>query len=73
MHSLTGPEELSWAFAQISADMRIQYQVGHVSTNRHRDGKWRETEVKPAGHPETTVRSREGYHAPQPASAVPSC
>jgi VWFA-related protein len=71
MFSLTRVEELSGAFTQIAADMRIQYQLGYVSRNLNRDGRWREIRVQLRNHPEAAASARRGYYAPRSAGAPP--
>ena len=56
-------EELSRVYAQIADDLRVQYQLGYNSTNRARDGRWRQIRVTIEGHPEAVVRTRKGYFA----------
>ena len=65
MYMLTRIEDLGAAFDQISADMRTQYQIGYVSTNRIHDGRWRQLRVELKDHPGVSVRTRRGYYAPQ--------
>ena len=49
--------------------IRAQYSLGYASTNRARDGRWRELEVK-VNRPgvrssrDLRVQSRKGYFAP---------
>jgi VWFA-related protein len=56
-------EELSGVYSEIADDLRVQYQLGYNSTNRSRDGAWREIRVQVAGHPDAVVRTRKGYYA----------
>jgi VWFA-related protein len=56
-------EDLSRVYGEIAEDLRIQYQLGYNSTNRSRDGKWREIRVAVKGHPNAVVRTRRGYLA----------
>ena len=53
--------------AKISLELRNQYVLGYVSTNRVKDGKWRKIKVKlnpPRGLPRLQVYSKTGYYAP---------
>ena len=63
MHSPHKIEELSSVYSEIADDLRIQYQLSYNSTDRARDGRWREIRVKVANHPEAVVRTRKGYYA----------
>ncbi len=56
-------EELSRVYSEIAGDLRVQYQLGYNSTNRARDGRWREIRVRIEGRPEAAVRTRKGYYA----------
>jgi Ca-activated chloride channel homolog len=57
--------------AQIARDIRNQYTIAYVPTNRKRDGSYRVVQVKASapGHGHLSVRTRTGYFAP---SALPS-
>ena len=51
----------------IHTELRNQYMLGYVSTNRKFDGKWRKIKVRldpPEGLPKLTVRARKGYFVP---------
>lgn len=56
---------------RIAHDIRTQYTIAYVPTNRKLDGSYRVIEVKASvpGHGRLFVRTRTGYYAP---SAVPS-
>jgi VWFA-related protein len=56
------PEKLKDAFAQISAELRSQYNIGYTPTNSTRDGAFRKIEIKPKGG-EYKVQARAGYYA----------
>jgi len=56
-------EELSRVYSEIADDLRIQYQLGYNSTNRARDGRWREIRVQVKNHTGAVVRTRKGYYA----------
>jgi VWFA-related protein len=55
---------------RIARDIRNQYTIAYVPTNRKRDGTYRVVQVKAAapGHGRMLVRTRTGYFAP---SAIP--
>jgi VWFA-related protein len=51
-------------YAKIVEDLRRRYVVSYTSTNAERDGGWRVVHIE-TRQPETTVRSRGGYFAPE--------
>lgn len=56
-------EELEDAFRQINQELRSQYNIGYLSTNPARDGKYRKIEIKvPEGG--LRLNYRKGYYAP---------
>jgi Ca-activated chloride channel family protein len=66
--SLKSMDDLDDLCAQISRELKSQYVLGFVSTNRNADGKWRKLRVKvnpPAGAPRMNVRAKAGYYAAQ--------
>jgi len=65
MYSPRRIEELSRVYSEVADDLRVQYQLVYNSTNRARDGKWRQIRVSVQGHPGAVVRTRKGYFAPK--------
>lgn len=59
-----GGRKLSQAFEGIVAELHNQYTVGYRPSNRARDGKWREIEIK-LPKPDINARTRRGYRAPK--------
>jgi Ca-activated chloride channel family protein len=59
---------------QIARDIRNQYTIAYVPTNRKRDGTYRTIQVKAStpGHGRLLVRTRTGYYAPQQVQASPT-
>ncbi len=55
--------ELVRSFEQIERDLHAQYRIAYVSSNRERDGAWREIEVRLTNRDELTARARRGYYA----------
>lgn len=57
-------QELAVSFADISQELRSQYTMAYIPTNRARDGSFRKIEVKPTkkGY---KVKARKGYYAPR--------
>jgi Ca-activated chloride channel family protein len=56
----------------IARDLRNHYTLGYTPSNRKLDGSWRKVAVRlnpPKGISEVTVRTKEGYYAPN-AQAV---
>ena len=62
--------ELESVYDRIAEELRTQYSVGYVSSNRRTDGKWRRIVVRVPDRESTTVRHKLGYYAPanRPAS-----
>ncbi|MBI4456758.1 MAG: VWA domain-containing protein [Acidobacteria bacterium] len=60
-------EDLQAAFSAIADELRNQYRIAYVSTNKVRDGKWREIRVQLASlsNKDThyRVRTKRGYYA----------
>jgi Ca-activated chloride channel homolog len=54
---------LSTAYRKILDELRRRYVVGYESTNRLRNGKWRNVEIRVNGQ-DVTVKSLGGYFAP---------
>ncbi len=60
-------QDLSDIAERISEELRDEYVLGYTPTDRKRDGTWRKLKVRllpPAGLPQLTAHSREGYYAP---------
>jgi VWFA-related protein len=62
--SSPGGQALREAFQGIVEELGNQYTISYRPSNRARDGRWREIEVK-LSHPEMTARARKGYRAPK--------
>lgn len=60
--------QLTSAFRAIDEDLRSQYNITYVPSNRAKDGKFRELEVK-VKPGDFQVRHRQGYFAPGPSSS----
>lgn len=63
--STPGGKALADAFAGIVEELSNQYTIGYQSTNRARDGRWREIQIAVARPPQADARTRRGYHAPK--------
>ena len=55
-------EDLREVYGLVAEELRSQYTIGYSSTNRLRDGAWREIEVTVPGT-DDLVRTRKGYFA----------
>jgi Ca-activated chloride channel family protein len=57
---------------RIARDIRNQYTIAYVPTNKKRDGTYRAIQVKARaqGNKHLLVRTRTGYFAPLPVSAI---
>ena len=56
--------ELDTVYEQIAEELRTQYNLGYVSSNKRRDGKWRRIVVRVPDRTELMVRHKLGYFAP---------
>jgi Ca-activated chloride channel family protein len=60
--------ELDYYIDLVHSELRNQYVVGYVPSNKSHNGKWRKIQVKidpPPGLPRLIVRAKEGYFAPK--------
>ncbi|HEX6737262.1 MAG TPA: VWA domain-containing protein [Vicinamibacteria bacterium] len=55
--------ELDEVYGRIAEELRTQYSLGYVSSNKRRDGKWRRIVVRTRD--ELQVRHKIGYYAPR--------
>jgi Ca-activated chloride channel family protein len=62
--STPGGQALREAFSSIVEELSNQYTISYRPSNRARDGRWREIEVK-LSRPNLTARTRKGYRAPK--------
>ena len=49
-------------YAQVAEELKNQYYISYVSTNKKKDGKWRKIEVRTRSLG-TVLRTRQGYYA----------
>jgi len=56
--------ELEAVYDRIAEELRTQYSLGYVSSNRRRDGKWRRIVVRTPERDELQIRHKLGYFAP---------
>ena len=65
--TVSHPDKLDKAFAEIAAELRSQYLLGFSSTNPVNDGKFRKLEVKSKdGY---KIQARKGYYPPNDTAA----
>jgi Ca-activated chloride channel family protein len=56
--------ELDSVYDRIAEELRTQYSLGYVSSNKRRDGKWRRIVVRVPSRDDIQVRHKLGYYAP---------
>jgi Ca-activated chloride channel family protein len=56
--------ELDSVYERIAEELRTQYNLGYVSSNRRKDGKWRRIVVRTPTRDELQIRHKLGYYAP---------
>ena len=59
--------ELEAVYDRIAEELRTQYNLGYVSSNDRRDGKWRRIVVRVPSREDLQIRHRLGYHAVKPS------
>lgn len=64
--TVMGASLLEAVCGMIARELRQQYNIGYVSTNTSRDGKWRRIKIEVAreGNKKFKVHARRGYYAP---------
>ena len=55
--------QLTEAFREVDQELRSQYNLTYVPTNRRKDGEFREIKVK-VSRKSVNIRHRRGYFAP---------
>lgn len=56
-------KDLDRSYEQVLAEIKAQYQLGYISSDTARDGKWRKVDIRVV-RPGVKLRSRKGYYAP---------
>jgi Ca-activated chloride channel family protein len=56
--------ELDSVYDRIAEELRTQYSLGYVSSNKRHDGKWRRIVVRIPSRDDIQVRHKIGYYAP---------
>ena len=49
-------------YAQVAEELKNQYYISYISTNKRKDGKWRQIELR-SRRLGTVLRTRQGYYA----------
>lgn len=55
--------DLQGVYRQVLFDLSRVYTIGYIPSNDARDGLWRKLQIKVPGHPELTVKTKQGYYA----------
>ncbi|MFI5184009.1 MAG: VWA domain-containing protein [Vicinamibacteria bacterium] len=63
VHFPNSLSELDAVYDRIAEELRTQYNLGYVSANKRRDGKWRRIVVRVPDRESVQVRHRLGYYA----------
>ena len=61
VHFPNSISELDAVYDRIAEELRTQYSLGYVSSNRRTDGKWRRIVVRVPARADLTVRHKLGY------------
>ena len=64
VHFPNSLSELDSVYDRIAEELRTQYNLGYVSANRRRDGKWRRIVVRVPARDSLQIRHKLGYYAP---------
>jgi VWFA-related protein len=65
VHFPNSISELDTVYARVAEELRTQYTLGYVSSNKRRDGKWRRIVVRIPEREELQIRHKIGYYAPR--------
>ena len=61
VHFPNSISELDAVYDRIAEELRTQYSLGYVSSNKRSDGKWRRIVVRVPARPDLVVRHKLGY------------
>ncbi len=64
VHFPASLSELDAVYDRIAEELRTQYNLGYVSSNARKDGKWRRIVVRAPDREELHIRHKLGYFAP---------
>ena len=62
VHFPNSLSELEAVYDRIAEELRTQYSLGYVSSNKRADGKWRRIVVRVPTHEDLKVRHKLGYY-----------
>ena len=65
VHFPNSLSELDTVYARVAEELRTQYTLGYVSSNKRRDGKWRRIVVRIPERDDLQIRHKIGYYAPR--------
>ena len=65
VHFPNSLSELDTVYARVAEELRTQYTLGYVSSNKRRDGKWRRIVVRVPDRDDLQIRHKIGYYAPR--------
>jgi Ca-activated chloride channel homolog len=64
VHFPNSISELDSVYARVAEELRTQYTLGYISSNKRRDGKWRRIVVRVPERDDLQIRHKIGYYAP---------
>jgi len=67
VHFPNSLSELDSVYDRIAEELRTQYSLGYVSSNKRKDGKWRRIVVRIPVRENVLIRHKLGYYAPPTA------
>jgi Ca-activated chloride channel homolog len=65
VHFPNSLSELDSVYDRIAEELRTQYNLGYVSSNKRRDGKWRRIVVRVPEREDVLIRHKIGYYGPR--------
>ena len=65
VHFPNSLSELDTVYDRIAEELRTQYNLGYVSSNKRRDGKWRRIVVRIPQREDVQIRHKIGYYGPR--------
>jgi Ca-activated chloride channel family protein len=65
VHFPNSLSELDTVYDRIAEELRTQYNLGYVSSNKRRDGKWRRIVVRIPERDDLQIRHKIGYYGPR--------
>jgi len=65
VHFPNSLSELDTVYDRIAEELRTQYNLGYVSSNKRRDGKWRRIVVRVPEREDVQIRHKIGYYGPR--------